>query len=261
VKINRKKVAWTIGILASLLLVILVAACFLIDSVARNVLQKNLSSISGREIEIGRVSLGFIQPRIRAWDIKIHNPPGYPLPLMTSLPYLEAVYDRATLKSNHLHLSLIRIDMDRIDIHETKEGKVNLLDWSSPFFQQMLASSNSLQMSLPSPTSEKLPEPIPSQAVGLSTTNQFVLGNMVYDGITLLQVNLKECGFTSDQFPNRNMERICNLHEQYPDVRTVQDFQAIGVVLGMKTGVLFLLTDGKGADKYPLPAGSSGKFR
>src|SRR5687768_11771711 len=109
----KKFLRW--GIYAFLVLAVLVViAIFSFDTIAKSVAQKRIRAETGMETQIGKLELSFRNQRIHLQNFKLINPPEFGGSIFIDLPELEVEYDFQALRSNQLHLKLVRINLGEV---------------------------------------------------------------------------------------------------------------------------------------------------
>jgi hypothetical protein len=109
-----------------LLLVLLVAAILLMDTIAREIIKYQIRDRTGLEAKIGKLSIGLFNPTITAENVVLYNSAEFGGSPFIEMPELFIEYDRAALRSNKLHCKLIRLNLARFDVIEDKNGRLNL---------------------------------------------------------------------------------------------------------------------------------------
>jgi hypothetical protein len=112
--------------LALLCVVLVVVVVFSIDPVLRVVMENRIRAQTGMDAEIGRFTLGLTEPTITITDLKLFNPPSFGGTLFLDIPEIHAEYDRSALKKKELHLTLLRFDLDELDIVKNQAGQTNI---------------------------------------------------------------------------------------------------------------------------------------
>ena len=111
-------------LLAVVLVVILALS---LDSLLRVYMEHNLRAQTGMDAEIGRVSLGWFEPRLEISDLKIYNTADYGGTLFLNIREIYAEYDRRALRRLALHLTLLRFNLGELDIVKNAAGGLNIL--------------------------------------------------------------------------------------------------------------------------------------
>jgi hypothetical protein len=109
-----------------LLVVLAVAAILLLDTVAREVLESQLTDRTGLEVRIGAVKIGLLNPRLTVERLVVYNRPEFGGSPMIDLPELHAEYDPGALWSRKIHLRLLRVNLAQISVVEATNGRLNL---------------------------------------------------------------------------------------------------------------------------------------
>jgi uncharacterized protein involved in outer membrane biogenesis len=110
-----------------LLAVVLVVAFFLsLNSILRVIVEHNIRAQTGLDAEIGKFSLRFFGPAVEIKDLKIYNPPNFGGTLFLDIPEIHAEFDRAALLRHEIHFTLLRIDLNELDIVKNQAGQTNI---------------------------------------------------------------------------------------------------------------------------------------
>jgi uncharacterized protein involved in outer membrane biogenesis len=109
-----------------LLVVLAVAGWLLLDTVARKILEDQLSQHTGLQVKIGRVRVGVFSPRATIENLVIYNSADFGGSPLLDLPELHVEYDRDALFSRKLHFRLVRVNLAQLNVIEDKNGRVNL---------------------------------------------------------------------------------------------------------------------------------------
>jgi AsmA family len=109
-----------------LLIVLVVAAVLLMDTIAREIIKYEIHERTGLEAKIGKLNIGLFNPTITAENVILYNSAEFGGSPFIEMPELYIEYDRAALRSNQLHCKLIRINLARFDVVEDKAGQLNL---------------------------------------------------------------------------------------------------------------------------------------
>jgi uncharacterized protein involved in outer membrane biogenesis len=109
-----------------LLVVLLVAAVLLLNTIAREILEYQISNRTGLEAKIGSVDIGLLNPRATVAGLVIYNSPDFGGAPLLDLPEFHVEYDRGALWSGKLHLRLLRLNLAQLNVVEDKNGRLNL---------------------------------------------------------------------------------------------------------------------------------------
>jgi hypothetical protein len=110
-----------------ILAVVLVVICLLsYNSILRVVIEHNIRAQTGMDAEIGKFSLGLIEPTVTIQDLKLYNPPDFGGTLFLSIPEIHVEYDRAALAHQEIHVTLMRFNLGEFDIVKNQAGQTNI---------------------------------------------------------------------------------------------------------------------------------------
>ena len=109
-----------------LAVVLVVVAVLSLDSILRVMMEHRIRAQTGMDAEIGRLSVGLVEPRIEILDLKLYNPPDFGGTPFLSIPEIHVEYDRAALALSKLHLTLVRFNLGELDIVKNQAGQTNL---------------------------------------------------------------------------------------------------------------------------------------
>ena len=110
-----------------LLVVMLAVICFFsLDSIVRVYMEHSIRAQTGMDAEIGRVSIGLLEPRLEIRDLKIFNPPSYGGTLLMDIPEFHVEYDRLALAEHKIHLTLVRLNLGELDVVKNEAGQTNV---------------------------------------------------------------------------------------------------------------------------------------
>ena len=115
--------AFRLFVLAIVLVVVFVLS---FDSIMRVFMEHRIRAQTGMDAEIGRVSIGLLEPRVEILDLKLYNPPDFGGTPFLSVPEIHVEYDRAALATSKLHLTLVRFNLGELDIVKNQTGQTNL---------------------------------------------------------------------------------------------------------------------------------------
>ena len=118
-------IRWTfrLFVLAVVLVVVFVLS---FDSIMRVFMEHRIRAQTGMDAEIGRVSVGLLEPRIEILDLKLYNPPDFGGTPFLNIPEIHVEYDRAAMARYKLHLTLVRFNLGELDIVKNEAGQTNL---------------------------------------------------------------------------------------------------------------------------------------
>jgi hypothetical protein len=110
-------------ILAVVLVIIFLLS---LNTILRLVMQNRIRAQTGMDAEIGKFSLGLLDPTITIKDFKLFNPPSFGGTLFLDISEIHVEYDRAALASRELHITLLRFNLGELDIVKNEVGRTNI---------------------------------------------------------------------------------------------------------------------------------------
>src|SRR4051812_15473543 len=99
-------VRWLFRLLV-LVIVLVVAAVLLLDTIARAVVEARLRRQTGMEVKVGSVSVGLMSPVLTIENLKLYNTAEFGGSPFLDMPELHVEYDRGALWSRRLHCKLV----------------------------------------------------------------------------------------------------------------------------------------------------------
>ena len=94
--------------------------------VLKAVTEKRIRDATGMDAEIGKLSFGLLTPTVTLGDFKLYSPPDFGSTPFLKISELHAEYDFKALKKHELHLTLLRLNLDEIDVVKNQAGRTNL---------------------------------------------------------------------------------------------------------------------------------------
>jgi uncharacterized protein involved in outer membrane biogenesis len=110
-------------VLAVVLVVILLLS---LNSILRVWVEHRIRAQTGMDAEIGRFSLGLIEPTVTIQNFKLYNPPDFGGTPFLDIREIHAEYDRVALAKNDLHITLLRFNLAELDIVKNQAGQTNI---------------------------------------------------------------------------------------------------------------------------------------
>jgi len=110
-------------LLAVVLVVILLLS---LNSILRAVMEHRIRAQTGMDAEIGKVSVGFVEPTVEIQNLRLYNPPNFGGTPFLNIPEIHVEYDRAALRRHEIHITLVRFNLGELDIVKNEAGQTNL---------------------------------------------------------------------------------------------------------------------------------------
>lgn len=208
---------WTLRLF---LVAVVLVVVFLIslDSILRLAVEHSMRQQTGMEVEIGKFHLGLLEPVIEMKDLRLYNTPQFGGTPFLSIPEIHVEYDRAALRQNQIHITLLRFNLGELSIVKGQDGQTNLL-------------SMGLQ-------------PLPTNAPAGKGGNGFAVfkerTGMDFQGIDCLNVSVGEFKYLDLQNPKNNREQKIGIDNCIiTNITSAADLTGLAVVVGLRSGDFF----------------------
>ena len=109
-----------------LIVVLIIISILSLNTALKAVTEKRIRDATGMDAEIGKLSFGLLTPTVTFGDFKLYSPPDFGGTPFLKISELHAEYDREALKKHELHLTLLRLDLDEIDVVKNQAGRTNV---------------------------------------------------------------------------------------------------------------------------------------
>ena len=179
-----------------LLVVVLAVIFFLsLDTIIRVVMENRIRAQTGMDAEIGKFTLGLVEPTITIKDFKLFNPPSFGGTPFLDIKEIHVEYDRAALAKSDLHITLLRFNLAELDIVKNQTGQTNIFSIAA----------------LPSVKKSGGKE----KSFGAQT-------GMEFSGIDVLNVSIGKARFIDLKDPQNNREQVIGIENcVMKDVKTL----------------------------------------
>lgn len=185
---------------------------FSLNSILRVLIEHNIRAETGMDAEIGRVELGWAEPTLEIRDLRIYNAASFGGTPFLNIPEIHIEYDRAALLKKELHLTLVRLDLQELDIVKNNKGDLNV-------FALNQSSQNSSSLSAPS--------------FKKRTGYEF-------KGIDALNVSFDRVKFIDLKNRHNDREQIIGLQNCIvPDVKSTRDLAGLAVIIDLRSNHFF----------------------
>jgi uncharacterized protein involved in outer membrane biogenesis len=219
----KKFLRWSLYVLIALI-VLVVIAFLSVDSIVKRIAQKRILAETGLVAEIGKFHIGFSDHSLTIKNFKLLNPSEFGGGTFVELPELHVEYDLEAIRSNVVHLRVVRIDLAALNVVENKDGKRNVDVLMKPAPRGHVPSAPRNPATTNAPAAPSLP--------------------FKFGGIDKLQVTLGATKYSSAKFPERSFDRDLGIkNEVFRDIKNEQDLQTVGIVLSLKAGLANLLQE------------------
>ncbi len=116
-------------LLAVVLVVILLLS---LNSILRVLIENRIRAQTGMDAEIGRFSVGLIEPTVEIQNLRLFNPPDFGGTPFLNIPEIHVEYDRAALARREIHVTLMRFNLGELDIVKNEAGRTNIFSLGVP---------------------------------------------------------------------------------------------------------------------------------
>jgi uncharacterized protein involved in outer membrane biogenesis len=201
-----------------LLIVLLVAAVLLMDTIVRAVAERSLRRQTGLDVKIGKFEIGLLNSKVTIENLVIYNSAEFGGSPLIDMPELHVEYDRDMLFANKLHFKLVRFNLAQLNIVEDAKGRRNL---------DVLQKHVEATVGPPVPT---------------TTTNKNS-GQLKFAGIETLNLSLGKATFLRMAKPMEVEELPMNIRNQvFTNIKNEDDFSSVMVVALIRGGVNVMAT-------------------
>ena len=196
-----------------LLLVVLVVIFFLsLDTIIRVVVEHRIRAQTGMDAQIGKFTMGLVEPVITIKDFKLFNPPGFGGTPFLDIKEIHAEYDRDALKKSELHVTLLRFNLGELDIVKNSAGETNIFSLGA----------------LPSVKKHRGAKSFRDQT------------GFEFTGIDVLNVSIGKAKFIDLEDPQNNREQMIGIENcVMKDVKTPADLGGLALLVALRSGDFF----------------------
>jgi len=202
-----------------LLAVVLVVVFFLsLDSILRVVIERNIYAQTKMRAEIGKFHLGLTEPVVEIKGLRLYNPNDFGGTPFLDIPEIHVEYDRDALKSNQIHITLLRFDLGELDVVKNQAGQTNIFAFGIQVPSKESATASSA----------KQLEEIKKQT------------GMNFQGIDCLNVSVGQFKYLDLQNQTNDLEQKIGIdHFVVTNVTSAADLLGLGVLVTMRSGDFF----------------------
>ena len=119
------------GIIFGAVVLVFVVLNLTKNMIAKTSIENGVRLATGLDLEIESMDVGFLKTYVGIKGLKLHNPDGYPDPIMVDFPDIYVDYDLGAILKKDIHLEQIRIHLKELTIVKNKNGDVNLNELKS----------------------------------------------------------------------------------------------------------------------------------
>ncbi len=199
------------------LAVVLAVILFLsFDSILRVVVENRIRAQTGMDAEIGRFHFGLTQPVVEIKNLQLFNSAAFGGTPFLNIPEIHVEYDRAALAKHEVHITLLRFNLDELDIVKNEAGQTNLF---------------ALGVALPTQKSG-------AKNKGLAQFKQQT--GLDFKGIDVLNVSVGTVKYLDLKDQKNNREQKIGIENQIiKNVQTPADLTGLAVLVALRSGDFF----------------------
>jgi len=199
-------------LLAVVLVIILLLS---LNSILRVVVEHRIRARTGMDAEIGKFSVGLVEPTMEIQNLRLYNPPDFGGTPFLNIPEIHVEYDRAALRRHEIHITLVRFNLGELDIVKNEAGQTNLF---------------ALGLS----TSAKAPR-TGSAAAELKKQTGYD-----FKGIDVLNVSIGEARFIDLKNQRNNREQTIGIEDLViKNVKSEADLAGLVALVALRSGDFF----------------------
>lgn len=204
----KRIVKWALGLALILAALILLGWIFK-DPVLRMVAERRIRSQTGMEARIGKLTCGFLAPRVTIQDFKLFNTEAFGRTLFLDIPELSIELDRAALARHELHVSVLQLNLKEVDLVRNAAGQTNVFG--------ILNKSR-------------------TGASGEGGSSSQFLRKYPFTGIDVLNLTLGKVRFVDLEDAANNREMNLNVdHQVFKNVKSAPDVSGIVLLLWLRS--------------------------
>lgn len=213
--------------LVFLAVALVVAFLLSLNSILRVLIEHNIRAQTGMDAEIGQFKLGWLAPTIEIQDLRIYNPPDFGGAPFLDIPEIHVEYDRVALLKKEIHLTLLRFNLDELDIVKNQDGQLNISLFAN--------APHSRHSGAPGAPSFK-------RQTGYD-----------FKGIDALNVSLRRVKFIDLKNPNNDREQTIGIQNLViPHVKSPGDLAVLAAFIDLRSGHFFDALIGQPQNSAPL---------
>jgi hypothetical protein len=196
-----------------ILVVLVVAAILLLDTIVREITQNRIRTETGMGVKIGKMSVGLLTPTVTIENFKLYNTPEFGGSQCLDIPELHVEYDAQAARAGKLHLKLVRFNMAEVDIIQDKNGHSNF---------------------------ERLKKSDAAAALAKSQSTNAPAGkhdSFEFTGIDTLNLTLQKAHFATLETPRQERDVNFGITNQiFHNIKSETDLLGVAAVISLRIG-------------------------
>ena len=94
--------------------------------IVKTAVEAGTKVVTGLPLQIHDLDIGILKPLVSISDLKLHNPEGYPDPVMLDVPVIYVDYDLPAILKGKVHLHELKFHMNEFVVVKNKAGELNI---------------------------------------------------------------------------------------------------------------------------------------
>ncbi|MDP3979951.1 MAG: AsmA family protein [Chlamydiota bacterium] len=115
-----------ISISLTVILILVITLALTRNILTKTVLTGAIKTLTGLELNIGKVDIGILNTHAGIQGLVLHNPPDFQDEIMMDLPEIYIDYDLGALLKGKVHLEETRLNLKEFVVIKARDGKLNL---------------------------------------------------------------------------------------------------------------------------------------
>jgi uncharacterized protein involved in outer membrane biogenesis len=117
------RIAVTVFILA---IVLLVVAVLLKDTIAKNLVERELRDSTGMDAKISQLEIGIATPTVNLEGLKLYNAPDFGGGTFLEMPELRVEYLPEDVRAGKLRFKTVRLHIAEVHVVKNRQGRTNI---------------------------------------------------------------------------------------------------------------------------------------
>ena len=109
-----------------ILLILTVGLVLAKNIIAKTAVTSGVKAMTGLDLKIGSMSIGFLKTSLGINDLKLYNPSDFKDRVMVDVPEAYVDYDLGAFLKNQVHLNEVRLNLKELVVVKNEAGELNL---------------------------------------------------------------------------------------------------------------------------------------
>jgi hypothetical protein len=202
--------------LVTLVVVAIIVLLLSYNSILRVTMEHQIRAQTGMDAEIGKFSLGLIEPTLEIKDLKIYNPPDFGGAPFLDISEIHVEYDRAALARKEIHITLMRFNLGELDIVKNQGGQTNIFALGLKLPAKKTGGSNNVAINFKKQTGYD------------------------FKGIDTLTVSIGKAKFIDLKNPQNDREQVIGIESvPIPNVKSPTDLTSLAALIYLRSDGFF----------------------